>query len=175
MVTSTDEPPNAGPVPLAWHSLAFHPLGLYDLRRHLGKLPKEPGIYDTYNDHFKYSDLAWFAPGLAKKTSVDSNPNSFHPEYLAIRSALPKNSTGTEQRTALRKQLQALTFDCVCHSHSLQVLSTYSFLFLLGIPLGQSFWWDDTDCPCRRRNSTRVSKRARICQSRRLLSMSYDP
>ena len=118
MVTSEsiDEPHNAGPEPLAWPSLAFHPLGLYDLRRRLGKLPKDPGIYDTYFNHFKYSDLAWFAPGLAKKPSVETNRNSFHPEYLALRSALPKNSTGTEQRTALRKQIQALTFDCVCHS-----------------------------------------------------------
>ena len=116
-MTPTDEPPNrdAGPVPLAWPSLAFHPLGLYDLRRRLGKLPKEPGIYNTYIDHFKYSDIAWFAPGLSKKTSVETSRNSFLPEYLALRSALPKNSTATEQRTALRKQLQALTFDSVCH------------------------------------------------------------
>ena len=113
MMTLTDEPHNAGPLPLAWPSLAFHPLGLYDLRRRLGKLPKEPGIYDTYIDHFNYSDLAWFAPGLSKKSSVETNRNSFLPEYLALRSTLPKNSTATEQRQALRKQLQALTFDCV--------------------------------------------------------------
>ena len=109
---------NAGPVPLAWSSLAFHPLGLYDLRRHLGKIPKEPGIYDLYLERFKYSDLAWFAPGVAKKSSVETDRNSFHPEYLALRSTLPRNSVGTEQRSALRKQLQALTFDCVCHSFS---------------------------------------------------------
>ena len=119
METLTDTPPNAGPVPLAWSSLAFHPLGLYDLRCCLGKLPKEPGIYDTYRDHFRYSDLAWFAPGLAKQPSIETNHNSFHPEYLALRATLPKNSAGTEQRTALRKQLQALTIDCVCHSSSL--------------------------------------------------------
>jgi hypothetical protein len=116
MVTSNDAPPNAGPVPLAWSSLAFHPLGLYDLRRRLGKLPKEPGIYNTYLNHFKYSDLAWFAPGLAKQSSIETNRNSFHSEYLALRAALPKNSASTEQRTALWKQLQALTFDCVRHS-----------------------------------------------------------
>jgi hypothetical protein len=153
MVSSTDEPPNAGPVPLSWHSLAFHPLGLYDLRRHLGRLPKEPGIYDAFLDRFKYSDLAWFAPGLAKKTSVDTNPNSFHPEYLALRSALPKNSTGTEHRKALRKQLQALTFDCVHQSFQfythtgILLLVTHILFLLLGIPLGQNFWWDDSGCP----------------------------
>jgi hypothetical protein len=112
MRTSTDEP-NTGQVPLAWNSLAFHPLGLYDLRRRLGKLPKEPGIYNAYQDHFDYSDLAWFAPGLAKSPSVETDRNSFHPEYLALRSALPKNSTATEHRTTLRKKTQALTFDCV--------------------------------------------------------------
>ena len=158
MVTSTDEPPNARPVPLAWPSLAFHPLGLYDLRRRLGKLPKEPGIYDTYLDHFKYSDIAWFAPGLAKKPSLETNHNSFHPEYLALRSALARNSTSTEQRTALHKQLQALTFDCVCilsgFTHT-GIMITHSLI--LGIPLGQNFWWDDSDCPRRRRNSTWVS------------------
>ena len=114
METLTNAPPNAGPVPLAWSSLAFHPLGLYDLRCHLGKLPKEPGIYDTYLDCFKYSDLTWFAPGLAKRPSVEINPNNFHSEYLALRLTLPKSSSGTEQRAALRKWLQALTFDCVC-------------------------------------------------------------
>jgi hypothetical protein len=145
MMTSTDEPPNAGPVPLTWPSLAFHPLGLYDLRRHLGKLPKEPGIYNTYIDHFKYSDLAWFAPGLSKKSSVETNRNSFLPEYLALRSTLPKNSTATQQRTALRKQLQALTFDCVCHFH--RFCNVTHSLILLGVSLGQSFWWDDFGCP----------------------------
>ena len=113
MRTSTDEPPNAGQVPLAWNSLAFHPLGLYDLHRRLGKLHKEPGIYNAYLDHFDYSDLAWFAPGLAKSPSVGTDCNSFHPQYLALRAALPKNSTATELRTALRKKTQALTFDCV--------------------------------------------------------------
>jgi hypothetical protein len=150
MMTSTDEPPNgAGPIPLAWPSLAFHPLGLYDLRRRLGKLPKEPGIYDTYFDHFKYSDLAWFAPGLAKRPSVETNGNSFHPEYLALRSTLPRNSTGTEQRTALRKQLHALTFDLVCDSLRFYthtgVIVTQSLI--LGISLGQNFWWDDSGYP----------------------------
>ena len=158
MVTSTDEPPNAGLVPLPWPSLAFHPLGLYDLRHRLGKLPNEPGIYDTYLDHFKYSDLAWFAPGLAERPSVEINRNSFYPEYLALRSTLPKNSTGTEQRTSLRKELQALTFDCVCHSLQFNSHPGFiTFLFILGIPLGQDIWWDDSDCPRQGRNSTRVS------------------
>ena len=107
MESLTDAPPNAGPVPLAWCSLAFHPLGLYDLRRRLGKLPKEPGIYDTYLDYFRYSDLAWFAPGLAKQPSIETDRDSFHPEYLALWATLSKNSAGTEQPT-LRKQLQAL-------------------------------------------------------------------
>src|SRR6266446_10349521 len=118
METSTNfnAPPNAGPVPLAWASLAFHPLGLLDLRRRLGKLPKDPGIYDTYLARFKYSDIAWFATGLATRPSVETNRNSFHPEYLALRSNLPKNSSSTGWRSVLRKQLLALIFDCVCHS-----------------------------------------------------------
>ena len=114
METSTDAPPNAGPVPLAWFSLTFHPLGLYDLCCHLGKLPKEPGIYDTYLDCFKYSDLTWFAPGLAKRPSVEINPNNFHSRYLALQSTLFKSLAGTEQCAALQKQLQVLTFDCIC-------------------------------------------------------------
>ena len=113
MKTSTDEPRNAGQVPLVWNSLAFHPLGLYDLHCRLGKLPKEPSIYNAYLDHFDYSDLTWFAPGLAKTPSVETDRNSFHPEYLALRSALPKNSTAMEYCTALHKKTQALTFDCV--------------------------------------------------------------
>lgn len=160
MVTSEsiDEPHNAGPEPLAWPSLAFHPLGLYDLRRRLGKLPKEPGIYDAYLDHFNYSDIAWFAHGLSKKSSVKTRHNQFHPEYLALRKDLPKDSTATEMRSTLCKQLQALIFDCVCHSlqFNIVMIVTHS-LILLGIPFGQNFWRDDSGCPCRRCSSTRVT------------------
>jgi hypothetical protein len=115
MVNSTDEPPppNAGPDPLAWESLAFHPLGLYDLRRHLGKLPRKAGIYNAYRDRFNYSDLAWFAPGLAKRPTVETDRNSFHAEYLELRLDLIKSPTATEKRADLRKKIQALTFDCV--------------------------------------------------------------
>ena len=90
-----------------------------------------------------------------KKSSVKTNCLSFLPEYLALRSSLPKNSTAMEQRAALRKQLQALTFDCVCHFLWFYNL-THSFI-LLGVPLGQSFWWDNFGCPCWRCNSTWVS------------------
>ena len=37
-------PHNAGLSPLPWTSLAFHPLGLFDLRRKLGKPSLDPNL-----------------------------------------------------------------------------------------------------------------------------------
>lgn len=93
-----------------------------------------------------------------KKSSVKTRHNQFHPEYLALRKDLPKDSTATEMRSTLCKQLQALIFDCVCHSlqFNIVMIVTHS-LILLGIPFGQNFWRDDSGCPCRRCSSTRVT------------------
>ncbi|PPQ86353.1 hypothetical protein CVT25_002050 [Psilocybe cyanescens] len=104
-------PPNAGQVPAVWGSLLFHPVGIYDLQRHLGTLSSEPGIFTAFRDQFDYADLAWFAPGLAKSSLDSLPPYKFYSEYLILRENVPWNAQGTDLRSTLRKCLQELLFD----------------------------------------------------------------
>ena len=111
-------PHNAGPSPLSWTSLAFHPLGLFNLRRRLGKPLLERELYKSLQAHFETADLAWFAAGLASQ-SCNIHQEEFYPELIALRSNTEKDAKGTETRAALRKHVQDLMFDCVCCSLSL--------------------------------------------------------
>ena len=106
-------PLNAGPYPLPWTSLAFHPLGLLDLRRRLGKPSSlDPVLAKTLQARFEAADLAWFAAGLASQ-SCNIHQDEFYPELSVLRSNTEKDSKGTEARAALRKRVRDLTFDCV--------------------------------------------------------------
>ena len=105
-------PHNAGSSPLPWTSLAFHPLGLLDLRRRLGKPSLDPDLYKVLQDHFEAADLAWFASGLASQ-SCNIKQEEFYPELDILRSNTEKDGKGTEARAALHKHVRDLTFDCV--------------------------------------------------------------
>jgi hypothetical protein len=105
-------PHNASPSPLPWTSLAFHPLGLFDLCRRLGKPSLDPDLFKSFQARFEVSDLAWFAAGLASQ-SCNIHQEEFHPELILLRSNTEKDSKGTEARAALRKRVRDLTFDCV--------------------------------------------------------------
>ena len=82
--TSVPTPPGADtPIP-DWSLLKFNPLGIYNLRRHLGVVSDQPGLFKRYQDRFLASDIAWFAAGLvfegwvhstAKKTATQPNRN----------------------------------------------------------------------------------------------------
>lgn len=111
-------PYNAGPSPLPWTSLAFHPLGLLDLRRRLGKPPLDPDLSKSLQPRFEAADLAWFAAGLASQ-SCDIQQEEFYPELIVLRSNTERDSKGTEARAALRKRVRDLTFDCVRRSSHL--------------------------------------------------------
>lgn len=110
-------PHNAGPSPLPWTSLAFHPLGLFDLRRRLGKPSMDPDLSKSLQARFEAADLAWFAAGLAAQ-SCNIRQDDFYPELSILRSNTEKDSNGTEARAALRKRVRDLTFDCVRRSLS---------------------------------------------------------
>ena len=111
-------PYNAGPSPLPWTSLAFHPLGLLDLRRRLGKPPLDPNLSKSLQPRFEAADLAWFAAGLASQ-SCDIQQEEFYPELIVLRSNTERDSKGMEARAALRKRVRDLTFDCVRRSSHL--------------------------------------------------------
>ena len=108
-------PHTAGASPLPWASLAFHPLGLLDLRRRLGKPPLDYHLYKTLQPRFEAADLAWFAAGLASQSCIIQKED-FYPELNVLRSNTEKDSKGTEARAALRKCVRDLTFDCVSRS-----------------------------------------------------------
>jgi hypothetical protein len=108
-------PYTAGASPLPWASLAFHPLGLLDLRRRLGKPQLDHNLSKTLQPHFEAADLAWFSAGLASQ-SCNIQKEDFYPELNVLRSNTEKDSKGTEARAALRKRVRDLTFDCVSRS-----------------------------------------------------------
>jgi hypothetical protein len=108
------QPP--GPIPQEWDQLFLSPLGAYDLRRKLGVLLSEPGIFMRYQRNFEAADLAWLATGASTddKHKLDRN-NTFFPELVALRDSLPlaKNGGG-EMRREFEKKFKRVIWDLVC-------------------------------------------------------------
>jgi hypothetical protein len=102
-----------GPL-LPWTELKFNPVGLCNLRKHLGFFPKEPGIFTRYQEHFLASDIAWFAAGASDDDNHHVKPDSFHPLFKVCRENLPIGQRGHELWSSFRQNLQQLTFDLVC-------------------------------------------------------------
>lgn len=100
-------PPNAGATPMDWFALAFHPVGIHDLRRRLGK----PSAYQDLLPRFNAADLAWFAAGVASQPA-NVRADEFYPELHELRN-YTSHVNGTEIRKNLRKRILDLTFDCV--------------------------------------------------------------
>ena len=105
-------PPGAGAQPLALSQVRYDPLGLYDIRRHCGALPHEPGVYEAHRSCFDAADLAWIATSLGLASNSQPIPqNSFPPEFSVLRQGMQKNSSGT--RAMMRSHHQKLIFDLV--------------------------------------------------------------
>jgi hypothetical protein len=126
-------PGGEGPL-LLWADLKFNPLGLYNLRRRLGVLTKEPGIFLQYKDAFLASDIAWFAAGASTDGTHVLPMGSFHPSFETFRMNTPQGSAGQKLRTDVRKQIQNLTFDLVGH-----FLARYCLLLSIS---SQATTWD---------------------------------
>ena len=99
--------------PLAWSDLKFNPVGLYNLRKRLGTLPKEPGIFKKYQQQFMVSDLAWFAVGASEDRTHHVPPDTFHPLFRISRENTPTGPAGNKLRAGVRQHLRQLTFDLV--------------------------------------------------------------
>jgi len=106
-------PPGARPQPQGWNQLKFNQLGLFDLRRRIGVLASEPGVYNDHRTRFDAADIAWFAAGLSTEV-IHLAPNAFPPEMSALRHATPSGQVGSLARSALRTRVQKVTFDLVC-------------------------------------------------------------
>jgi hypothetical protein len=105
-------PGGNSPIP-AWTELKFNPLGLYNLRRRLGALPKEPGIFTRFKESFLASDIAWLAAGASEDGSHHLLHDRFHPLFQTFREHTPTGSSGQKLRNDVRKRIQQLLFDTV--------------------------------------------------------------
>ncbi|KAJ6603152.1 hypothetical protein B0H10DRAFT_2229899 [Mycena sp. CBHHK59/15] len=85
------------------------PLGLYDLRRHLGVLKCQPGIFNQNKPHFLASDIAWFAGGAS--TNGRYLTDRFFPEFNDLHQMLPVRAVGGEARKSLNLKMQHVVFD----------------------------------------------------------------
>ncbi|KAJ7867213.1 hypothetical protein B0H14DRAFT_3590365 [Mycena olivaceomarginata] len=97
--------------PPAFNSLKFHPLGLFDLRRHLGALPRHPGIFERYRSRFLTSDIAWFAAGASTDGRHFPQQPGFFPEFDDLRLSLPAGEAGGTARKAFGERIRTLIFD----------------------------------------------------------------
>ncbi|KAJ7717535.1 hypothetical protein DFH07DRAFT_973558 [Mycena maculata] len=85
--------PKVKPQPL--HCLRFTPLGIYDLRRHMGVFAHSPSIWNTYHHRFEQADVAWLATGASSDNQHHPPHDAgFFPEFLALRESLPLNENG---------------------------------------------------------------------------------
>ncbi|KAJ6607594.1 hypothetical protein B0H10DRAFT_1956129 [Mycena sp. CBHHK59/15] len=96
-------------VPSPLPSLRFSPLGLYDLRRHLGVLKCQPSIFNQNKPRFLVSDIAWFAGGAS--TDGRHLTDGFFPEFDDLRQMLPVGAVGGEARKSLNLKMQHVVFD----------------------------------------------------------------
>ena len=87
------KPPGASPQPQAWNELKFSPIGLFDLRRHIGVFASEPGVYNDHCTQFDATDLAWFAAGLSTEV-LHLTQNAFPPEFSTLRQTTPTGEVG---------------------------------------------------------------------------------
>ncbi|KAF8961486.1 hypothetical protein BDZ97DRAFT_1921179 [Flammula alnicola] len=104
-------PPGAGEHPPAWHLLKFNPIGLWGLRRRLGLLSSEPGIYNLNRDKFDTADIAWMAAGMASEVLAPLGLTQFPPEFMILRNGTPSGQPGSMARSQLRSRVQRATFD----------------------------------------------------------------
>jgi len=141
-------PGGEGPLP-SWADLKFNPLGLYNLRRRLGVLADEPGVFSQYKDAFLASDIAWFAAGASTDGTHALPTGFFHPSFEILRNHNPLGPPGQKIRTDVRKRIQNLTFDLVGRFLSLYCL--FIEYFLIGNYVGSCIRRHHDDHP-RRRN-----------------------
>ncbi|KAJ7823340.1 hypothetical protein B0H14DRAFT_3730354 [Mycena olivaceomarginata] len=98
--------------PLAWANLKFNPLGLYDLRRRLGVLTKEPGVFVTFQHRFRAADLAWLAAGASADAAGHKVPSQrFFPEQRELRNSLPPGDAGSDARRYFEQEVKTLIWD----------------------------------------------------------------
>ncbi|KAJ7603380.1 hypothetical protein DFH06DRAFT_1350240 [Mycena polygramma] len=108
-LNSQGKPP--GSALLEWTDLKFNPLGLYDLRRHLGVLPTEPGIFTAFQGRFEAADYAWLAAGTSTDGRHRVQIDRFFTEQLTLRSSLPFGEAGAPPWKTFEAKLKTVIWD----------------------------------------------------------------
>ncbi|KAJ6624352.1 hypothetical protein B0H10DRAFT_1943250 [Mycena sp. CBHHK59/15] len=101
------------PQPSSWNQLEFTPIGIYDLRRHIGVFAGDPGIFQRYKHQFLGSDIVWFTVGSSDDGRHFPHPGHFFNEFDTLRSSGPIGQVGSDECKALREIIRCLTFDMV--------------------------------------------------------------
>jgi len=96
-----------------WTALKFNPLGVYNLRRRLGALSREPGVFMRYKDRFLNSDISWFASGLHNDGQHTTSRDTFHPLFLTAREHTGVGEPANKLRNKLRDSVRDHVFDMV--------------------------------------------------------------
>ena len=96
-----------------WSELKFNPLGLYNLRRRLGALKREAGVFMRYKDRFLQSDIAWFTAGLHNDGQHITSRDTYHPLFLTAREHTGTGEPANKLRNKLRDAVRDHVFDTV--------------------------------------------------------------
>jgi hypothetical protein len=130
-------PPNSNGAVPSWSELQFNPLGVYNLRRRLGALPQEPGIFMHHKQRFLQSDIAWFAAGLHDDGQHGTSHDTFHPLFHTARENTGTGEPATKLRNKLRDSVRDHIFDMVSLMKFLAQLYAQT---CLGHALGSRLW-----------------------------------
>ncbi|KAJ6605050.1 hypothetical protein B0H10DRAFT_2229151 [Mycena sp. CBHHK59/15] len=84
--------------PMAWDSLTFGPMSLFDLRRHLGARTDEAGRFMASRRRFEAADIAWLAAGASDDGQHEVERNRFSPEFDTLRNETPIGTAGSAER-----------------------------------------------------------------------------
>jgi hypothetical protein len=138
-------PGGTGDVP-AWSDLKFNPLGIYNLRRRLGALQHEPGVFMRYKSNFASSDVAWFSAGMHNDGQHMTPRDTYHPLFMTAREHTGTGESATRLRNKLRDSVRDEIFDMV--SALYHTVITLSHALALGNFMGSRIWWLHHGPPC---------------------------
>ena len=99
-----------------WIDLKFNPLGLFNLRRRLGALGDQPGIFTRYQGKFLQSDISWFAAGLHTDGQHFTPVDRCHPLFLTAREHTGVGVQAIRLRNDARDAVRDGVFDLVSTS-----------------------------------------------------------
>ncbi|KAJ6544750.1 hypothetical protein DFH09DRAFT_1088310 [Mycena vulgaris] len=83
--------------PTPWSELAFDPLSLFDLRRHLGARMNEPGRFMASQFQFHAADIAFLAGGASGDgRHAPPTVDEFFPEFMRLREVTPPGTADSQ-------------------------------------------------------------------------------